>query len=149
ISRLVLTAAALSVRSALAQSEPMSQAHQITHSANYDPSLSPVGRSMVYISDVAGREQLFVRSLDGREIRQLTTDAVDHEDPAWSPDGKTIAFVFIKEGHAQIALMPAAGGPADILTAPVERVIHPSWSPDGKRLVYCADDDLKPPKKNP
>jgi hypothetical protein len=32
---------------------------------------------MVYISDVGGREQLFVRSLDGREVRQLTTEMED------------------------------------------------------------------------
>ena len=149
IPRFIIAAIALAVRSVSAQTEPLGQAKQITHSANYDPSLSPDGHSMVYISDVGGREQLFVRSLDGQAIRQLTTDAADHEDPAWSPDGKTIAFVYIKEGHAQIALMPAAGGSIDILTPPVERVIHPSWSPDGKQLAFCADDDLKPPKKNP
>jgi TolB protein len=134
---------------ASAQSEPLSQARQVTHSTNYDPTLSPDGRSMVFISYLGGYEQFFVASLEGRENRQLTTDAADHEDPAWSPDGKTIAFVYIKEGHAQIALMPAAGGPMDILTSTAQRVIHPSWSPDGKRVAYCADDDLKPPKKNP
>jgi TolB protein len=132
-----------------AQSEPLGQARQITHSANYDPSLAPDGRSMVYISDAGGREQLLVRSLDGREIRRLTTDDADHEDPAWSPDGKTIAFVYLKDGNARIALMPAAGGPMDILSPPGGRVIHPSWSPDGRRIAYCEDDDLKPPKKNP
>lgn len=145
----VLATAVLLSRTALAQSEPLGQARQVTHSQNYDPSLSPDGRSMVYISYIGGHEQFFVASLDGREHRQLTTDGADHEDPAWSPDGKTIAFVYIKEGHAQIALMPAAGGPMDVLTATVQRVIHPSWSPDGKRVAYCADDDLKPPKKNP
>ena len=143
------SSACFPARWALAQSEPLGKARQVTHSQNYDPSLSPDGRSMVYISYIGGHEQFFVASLDGRENRQLTTDAADHEDPAWSPDGKTIAFVYIKEGHAQIALMPAAGGPMDILTTSAERVIHPSWSPDGKRVAYCADDDLKPPKKNP
>jgi TolB protein len=104
---------------------------------------------MVYISTVAGREQLMVRSLDGRAIRQLTTDAADHEDPAWSPTGDTIAFVTLTGKEAQIALVPAAGGPIEVLTPPGERVIHPSWSPDGRRLAYCTDDDLAPPRKNP
>jgi len=134
---------------ATAQSPGPGQAHQVTHSANYDPSLSPDGRAMVYISDVAGREQLFVRSLDGRAVSQLTADSADHEDPAWSPDGRTIAFVHIRQGQARIALMPAAGGPMDLLTPAGERVIHPSWSPDGKRVAYCVDDDLEPPRKNP
>src|SRR5262249_16699055 len=132
-----------------ATSAPLGQARQVTPSQNYAPSLTPDGRSMVYISYVGGHEQFFLASLDGRENRQLTTDAADHEDPAVSPDGKTIAFVYIKEGHAQIALMPAVGGPMDILTEPVERVIHPNCSPDGKGVAYCAEDDLKPRKKNP
>lgn len=146
---LAFTGATLPVHPAAAQSDPLDLARQLTHSANYDPSFSPDGRSIVYISDGSGLEQLFVRSLDGRQIRQLTTDDADHEDPAWSPDGKTIAFVYLKEGHARIALMPAAGGAMTLLTPPGKRVIHPSWSPDGKRLAYCEDDDLKPPKKNP
>jgi len=146
---LALVAATLPLPQARAQSEPLGAARQPTHSANYDPSLSPDGRSMVYISDGSGREQLFLRSLDGREVRQLTTDDADHEDPAWSPDGTTIAFVHLEHGRARIALMPAAGGPARMLTAPGGRVIHPSWSPDGKRIAYCEDDDLEPPKKNP
>ncbi|HET7468566.1 MAG TPA: LpqB family beta-propeller domain-containing protein [Gemmatimonadales bacterium] len=133
----------------LAQNAAPDTARQVTVSANYDPSLSPDGTRMVYISDIAGREQLVVRSLDGREVRQLTTDEADHEDPAWSPDGNTIAFVHLKDGHARIAIMPAAGGPAEILTRADKRVIHPSWSPDSRRIIYCADDDLKPPKKNP
>jgi TolB protein len=122
---------------------------QITSSENYDPSLAPDGRTMVYISAVAGREQLLVRSLDGRSVRQLTTDDADHEDPAWSPRGDTIAFVSLTGKEARIALIPAAGGAIEVLTPPGERVIHPSWSPDGRRLAYCTDDDLAPPRKNP
>jgi len=26
--------------------------------------------------------------------------------------------------------------------------IHPSWSPDSARVLFCSDDDLKPPAKN-
>jgi TolB protein len=142
-------AAWVSVHPALAQSDTLARARQVTRSENYDPSLAPDGHSMVYISAVAGREQLMVRSLDGRSLRQLTTDAADHEDPAWSPAGDAIAFVILTGKEARIALIPAAGGTIEVLTPPGERVIHPSWSPDGRRLAYCTDDDLAPPRKNP
>ncbi len=26
--------------------------------------------------------------------------------------------------------------------------IHPTWSRDSRRILYCTDDDLRPPKKN-
>jgi len=89
------------------QAAPLAQARQFTHAQNSDPSLSPDGRRMVYISVVAGREQLFIRSIEGREVEQLTHDTVDHEDPAWSPDGQTIAFVYLTAKEERIARMPA------------------------------------------
>ena len=119
-------------------------ATQVTNSQNYDPSFAPDGQRFVYISLVAGREQLFIRSIDGSSLQQLTFDSVDHEDPAWSPDGKWIAFVRLTSTTEQIARMPAAGGPVEVLTPPTERAIHPNWAPDGSHLAYCTDDDLAP-----
>ncbi|HEY7878186.1 MAG TPA: hypothetical protein VIC55_08165 [Gemmatimonadaceae bacterium] len=130
------------------QGTPLAQAREFTHAQNYDPSLSPDGRLMVYISVVAGREQLFIRSIDGHVAQQLTRDTVDHEDPAWSPDGQTIAFVYLTSRDERIARMPAAGGGMELLTPASERAIHPSWTADSRRISYCTDDDLAPPKKN-
>jgi TolB protein len=121
---------------------------QVTHAQNYDPSFAPDGRHMVYISVVAGREQLFVSLIDGTDAHQLTTDSIDHEDPAWSPDGTTIAFVYLTKASEQIAMVPVGGGPTILLTPGSERAIHPNWTPDGRRLAYCTDDDLAPPRKN-
>jgi len=103
---------------------------------------------MVYISVVAGREQLFISKIDGKDAWQLTTDSVDHEDPAWSPDGTEVAFVSLTATTEQIALIPATGGSIRLVTPATERAIHPNWAPDGRHLAYCTDDDLKPPKKN-
>jgi TolB protein len=132
----------------LAQDAPVGALRQITHAQNLDPSFSPDGRRMVYISVVAGREQLFVSSTDGKDVRQLTADSVDHEDPAWSPDGAQIAFVYLTKTTEQIALLPAGGGSPRVLTPSSERAIHPNWAPDSRHLAYCTDDDLAPPQKN-
>jgi TolB protein len=145
---LLISLACLTSAPASAQGVPGPELRQVTHSENYDPAISPDGRSMVYLSLVAGREQMFLRSLKGREIRQLTSDSVDHEDPAWSPDGREIAFVSLSGKTARIAVLPLAGGPPKFLTPDTERAIHPNWSPDGRLLAYCTDDDLAPPKKN-
>ena len=132
-----------------AQSEALSLAYQLTHSVTVDPTFSPDGKRMVFISVSLGREQLFAMNLDGSDPVQLTRDDADHEDPAWSPDGSTIAFVWIQGAVERIYLMNADGTNPRPLTPPGVRTIHPNWSPDGTRVAYCTDDDLKPPYKNP
>src|SRR5689334_7536555 len=130
------------------QRTAVSQAYQLSHSATYDPSLSPDGKRMVYITAVAGREQLFIMNVDGTGPVQITHDDADHEDPAWSPDGKTIAFVYLKDNLEIISLMNIDGSGVQQLTPKNVRAIHPNWSPDGSKLAYCTDDDLAPPRKN-
>ncbi len=128
---------------------PIGIAYQFSHSVNDSPSFSPDGQEMVFLSVVAGKEQLFRTRLDGTHVMQLTHDAADHEDPAWSPDGKRIAFVLMRDGLEQIQLMNSDGTGVEPLTPANVKTIHPNWHPDGRSLAYCTDDDLEPPKKNP
>jgi TolB protein len=154
---LVLAIAALcAARSSAAPAAPKTPppgtpglACQLTHSANIDPSLAPDGARMVYISIVAGREQLFVADIDGAHPTQITRDDWDHEDPSWSPIGEKIAFVSLRDKGEVISLMNPDGTGQEALSPPGVRGIHPNWTPDGRNVVYCTDDDLAPPAKNP
>jgi TolB protein len=121
---------------------------QLTHAQNFDPSPSPDGKKLVFISMISGKEQLFTMDIDGKNIAQLTRDDADHEDPAWSPDGKKIAFVMITKQRTSIAVMNAEGSNVDVLTPKEHNTIHPNWSADSKQVIYCTNDDLAPPKKN-
>ena len=53
-------------------------AWQVAHSVTIDPSFAPDGRRMVYITVVAGIEQLFVADSDGANARQIARDDLDH-----------------------------------------------------------------------
>src|SRR5436190_10277408 len=99
---------------------------QLSHSQNMDPSTSPDGKKLVFISVVSGKEQFFTMDADGRNIVQLTRDDVNHEDPAWSPDGKKIAFVMITKERTSIAVMNADGSNVDVLTPKEHNTIHPN-----------------------
>ena len=127
---------------------PLSLPIQITHAQNFDPSPSPDGKRLVYISMLSGKEQLFTMNVDGSNSVQLTRDDADHEDPAWSSDGTRIAFVLIAGGHNRIAVMRADGTDVEVLTPETQNTIHPNWSSDSKQIIYCTNDDLQPPKKN-
>ncbi len=121
---------------------------QLTHAENYDPSPSPDGKKLVFISVISGREQLCTMNADGSHVSQLTKDDADHEDPAWSPDGTKIAFVHITKERQSIAVMAVEGGGVEVLTPKEQNTIHPNWASDSKRVIYCTNDDLKPPQKN-
>ncbi|HET9991591.1 MAG TPA: hypothetical protein VFQ65_23840 [Kofleriaceae bacterium] len=135
---------------AWAQAKQARHANQLTYSLNMDPSFSPDGKKIVYISVISGVEQLFTMNVDGssRPV-QLTHDDADHEDPAWSPLGDRIAFRYMKGGAEIIYVMNADGSHAEAVSPRDVLAIHPTWSSDGTQLVYCTEDDLKPPKKNP
>src|SRR5947209_5372330 len=50
---------------AVALVAPLTIAYQFAHSANLDPTLSPNGQEMIFISVVGGRQQLMRRPIAG------------------------------------------------------------------------------------
>jgi hypothetical protein len=47
---------------------------QLTHPLNFDPSPSPDGKRLVFITSISRKEQLFTMSVDGSNIVQITRD---------------------------------------------------------------------------
>lgn len=145
---IVVLLSALAGASAHAQSAPAGIAKQVTASYTFDLVPAPDGQQAVMIRIVGGREQLFTVKLDGSGEKQITFDDADHEDPAWSPDGAKIAFVLVKGGKKVVQLMNPDGSGSVPVTPATQSAIHPVFSPDGRSILYCTDDDLRPPEKN-
>lgn len=133
---------------ALAAAARPGLAYQITYSYNMDGVPSPDGTRLLFIRVIEGREQLFTMEIGGGNERQITHDAADHEDPAWSPDGTSIAFVRVAGDTKVVHVMKPDGSASRPVTPASQHAIHPSWAPDGARILYCTDDDLRPPEKN-
>lgn len=110
------------------------------------PALSPDGSRIAYITDVAGRPDLFVQEILslGKTLgvpRQLySAPGATQASPTFSPDGKTIAFVSDKEGSPKIYLMElAAKYPhPKLITKKNRENSSPCWSADGSKLAYSA-----------
>jgi Tol biopolymer transport system component len=62
---LTLFLVSLSLLTANSAQLPLAIPIQITHAQNFDPSPSPDGERLVYISTVSGKEQLFTMNVDG------------------------------------------------------------------------------------
>jgi Tol biopolymer transport system component len=90
---------------------------------------------LVYVSDRAGRDSLYVRRFPGGEERRLTHLFEPVAEPAVSPDGARVAFVM----GGRIGLVTIASGDVGFPTLGIDwRDASPSWSPDGTRLVVTA-----------
>ncbi len=69
--------------------------------------ISPDGKSLVTVAIVNGKRQLWLRALDGLEIKPLPSTE-DASGPFWSPDGRFIGF-FTPDKLKKVAV---TGGPA-------------------------------------
>jgi tricorn protease len=105
--------------------------------ADRDPSWSPDGQKLAWLSDESGEYALHVRDQNGLgEVKKigLGTPPSFFYHPRWSPDGKRIALGD-KRGNAWHVDVEKAGPPVKVDTDAFE-IPDPLWSPDSKWLAY-------------
>ena len=112
------------------------------------PSWSPDGSQLVFISPCVGRGDLFETiynesslytiNADGTGLEQLTPAPGSDFEPAWSPDGTQIAFTSVRGGFRQIYALDVESLEVTLLTNTTSAIesSQPSWSPDGTRIAY-------------
>ena len=109
------------------------------------PALSPDGRRIVFTVTTPDRElnknlsDLWLMSVDGTGLRQLTTHAAADHSPVWSPDGKWIAFESTRSGQNQIWLIDPAGGEPHQFTTISTGAAQAVWSPDGSLMAFVSE----------
>ncbi len=103
------------------------------------PTWSPDGKSIAFISNMSGRNNIWIVSAEGGWPTQLTVSDQRQSSVAWSPDGKWIAYQSDYDGDEQwdIFLVSPKTGKVVNLTGTREIAeMDPTWSPDGRYLAY-------------
>jgi len=102
-------------------------------------SWSPDGKTIVFVSNITGRNNLWtVRAAGGWPI-QLTVSDQRQTNPAWSPDGKWIAYQSDYNGDEQWDIFLVSPQSGQVVNVTKTREIaeqDPAWSPDGRYLAF-------------
>lgn len=86
-------------------------------------------------------KELYVIGLDGKELRQLTSNRSFNLFPRWTPDGKRIAYTSYRTGVPQIHMLDLANGTDRILVRYGNSKSPGSFSPDGRFLFATLSVD--------
>ena len=103
------------------------------------PTWSPDGKSIAFISNMSGRNNLWLVSSEGGWPTQLTVSDQRQTSPTWSPDGKWIAYQSDFDGDEQwdiFLVSPKTGKVVNLTSTREIAESDPTWSPDGRYLAY-------------
>lgn len=112
-----------------------------------DSAWSPDGKQIAFISNISGRNNLWVVPVEGGWPVQLTVSDQRQATPAWSPNGQWIAYTSDTDGNEQwdVFLVSPENGQVINLTSTAEiSEESPAWSHDGKNLAYSVKPKTSP-----
>ena len=106
-----------------------------------EPIWSPDGRSIAYISDQSGEDEIYLVNQDGEyPAKQLTDDRVGYlYGLTWSPDSKKLAYA--DAGTNLYILDVSSREITTVITDNKTRIREFRWSPDSRWLVYTRYPD--------
>jgi dipeptidyl aminopeptidase/acylaminoacyl peptidase len=100
---------------------------------------SPDGKQIAFVSNISGRNNLWLVPSTGGWPQQLTVSNQRQIEPVWSPDGKWIAYATDYDGDEMwdIHLVsPLTGEDLNLTTSREIAEDSPAWSPDSRFLAY-------------
>jgi dipeptidyl aminopeptidase/acylaminoacyl peptidase len=103
------------------------------------PTWSPNGKQIAFISNMSGRNNIWLVPSEGGWPVQLTVSDQRQTAPAWSPDGKWIAYQSDYDGDELwdiFLVSPKTGRVVNLTSTREIAELNPTWSPDGRYLAY-------------
>jgi len=106
------------------------------------PNFSMDGKKMVFVSDMYGTPQIFIRDLSSGETKRLTYAGNYNTTPVLSPKGDLIAYGCKTEGALEICVMKSDGTEPRVLT---DGGVNdsPQFSFCGRYILYSSDNGRK------
>jgi dipeptidyl aminopeptidase/acylaminoacyl peptidase len=102
---------------------------------------SPDGKQVAFVTNLSGRNNIWLISSDGGWPSQLTISDQRQTNPAWSPNGKWISFASDRDGDEQWDLFlvsPQTGEVVNLTNTPDVAEEGQAWAPDSRYLAYMS-----------
>lgn len=100
-----------------------------------EPSVSPDGSKLAYVTDSSGRQQVAVLSLTDKSARMAGTFSGRYSSPSWSPDGKMLALTYQANGAFGITVQNLETGEEKQVSSSFFEE-HPAWARNGKVILF-------------
>ncbi|RJP31975.1 MAG: hypothetical protein C4527_06885 [Candidatus Omnitrophota bacterium] len=105
------------------------------------PAISPDGTKIAFMSERAGRQDIWLMDIDGSNLTNLTAATGNSSLPAWSPDGKNLTFVSDRDGNQEIYVMDLQSGETTRITHDEHIDTEPVWNNTGSNILFASDRD--------
>lgn len=108
-----------------------------------NPSWSPDGKWIAYLSDRSGEYEIYLRPQKGGDEVRITSDGECYRyGPFWSPDSKKLAFWDKKLRIYYVDIEQKQPVLVDTLDRRVEDNFPLDWSPDSRWIAYSRPETL-------
>jgi len=92
------------------------------------------------IKDNKGNTDVYTMSIDGKNVKQITSTPKSEFNLVWRPDGKKIGFIYGDDkGVMQIWEMNSDGSARTQITTDEDGITGFKYSPDSKKIAYSKE----------
>ena len=104
---------------------------------DFDPSLSPDGKRIVFRGRRGGSDDVYRVNIDGTGLLRLTANRAMDYAPSWSPDGRRVVFASTRGGDfPHIWVMDSAGRHQRRVSGSITGE-YPAFSRDGTQVAFA------------
>jgi len=110
--------------------------------AQFTGARGPFDSRLAFVSTRDGRfKELYVMSLDGQDVRQITRNRTITLSPAWAPDLSALLFTSYKRGNPDLYMIDLMTAREMLLSDRRGLNLGAKWSPDGSKIAMTVEDN--------